>query len=252
MRNSKERFSDRVEHYVRYRPRYPRALMTVLSEEIGLDPQAVVADIGSGTGFSAEPFLEGGHRVVAIEPNDEMRRAAERLYGDRAGFASAPGSAEATGLEGGSVDLVVCAQAFHWFDPGAARAEFERILRPPKWVALIWNRRLTNETAFLREYETLLERFGTDYSAVRHERIDESVLGPFFAGGYVRRGVPNQQLLDYEALEGRVLSSSYTPPAGHPDHRPMLAALRALFEAHHVGGEVTMLYETEIHVGRLG
>jgi len=252
MRNSKERFSDRVEHYVRYRPRYPRALMTVLSEEIGLDPRAVVADIGSGTGFSAEPFLEQGHRVFAIEPNDEMRRAAERLYGDRAGFASAAGSAEATGLEGGSIDLVVCAQAFHWFDPAAARAEFERILRPPRWVALIWNRRLTRATEFLREYETLLERFGTDYSAIRHERIDESVLGPFFAGGYARRGVPNQQLLDYEALEGRLLSSSYTPPLKHPDHRPMLAALRALFEAHHVGGEVTMLYETEIYVGRLG
>jgi SAM-dependent methyltransferase len=211
----------------------------------------VVADVGSGTGISSEPFLDAGHRVIAVEPNAAMRGAAEAALGGRPGFESVDGSAEATGLPDASIDLVVCAQAFHWFDVGRAKAELVRILRPPRWVALVWNRRLIDETPFLRAYEDLLLRFATDYAAIRHERIDASVLGPFFGGTHTFRSVPNEQRLDYSGIEGRLLSSSYTPPAGDPARAPMLAGLRAVFEEHQVGGEVIILYETEIHVGTL-
>jgi len=158
-----ERFSDRVGDYLRYRPRYPQALVPVLEEEMRLAPAWVVADVGSGTGFSAEPFLAHGNVVFAVEPNGAMRRAAEERLGDRPGFRGVAGSAEATGLEGTSVDLVAAGQAFHWFDLEECREELIRILRPPRWVALFWNTRRLTGSGFLEGYEALLREFGTDY-----------------------------------------------------------------------------------------
>jgi SAM-dependent methyltransferase len=251
MLDSKERFSNRVKDYVRYRPRYPDALVPMISAEIGLEPGAVIADVGSGTGFSAEPFLDHGFRVLAVEPNADMRRAAEELLGDRPGFQSVAGSAETTGLDPGSVDVVVAGQAFHWFDPEGARVEFARILRTPKWVVLFWNVRITSGTPFLEEYEAFLLRFGTDYQAVRHERVGDAALRSFFGGDYLRLTVTNEQRFDRGGLEGRVRSSSYTPPPGHPDHEPMMAALRDLFDRTQVDGEVRMPYRTDISMGRL-
>ncbi len=77
------------------------------------------------------------------------------------------GAAEATTLADKSSDLVVCGQAFHWFDLGRSKNEFRRILRPPGWVALIWNERKTHTTPFLAAYEQLLKTYATDYRAHR-------------------------------------------------------------------------------------
>ena len=124
-----QRFSNRVDDYVRHRPHYPPGVLDLLREGIGLTPRTVIADVGSGTGISTELFLENDNTVFAVEPNPEMRAAAKRLLGGRANFHSVDGTAEATTLPGGSVDCVVAAQAFHWFDPEKTRAEFQRILR---------------------------------------------------------------------------------------------------------------------------
>lgn len=250
-RDPTRRFSDRVADYVRYRPRYPPEVVGVLEEEIGLRPSWVVADVGSGTGFSAEPFVANGNTVFAVEPNADMRRAAEDLLGHEPGFRSVDGRAEATGLDVGSVDLVVAGQAFHWFDPAAAREEFLRILRPPAPVALVWNTRLTDASPFLRDYEALLEAYGTDYASVRHDRIDAAALAAFFRGDFLRRSLPNAQVLDLPALQGRLLSSSYTPGPEDPRRAPMIARLEEIFRAHQVDGRVRMDYETEVWVGRL-
>lgn len=251
-RDPELRFSDRVEDYARYRPRYPASLIPVLEREVGLRRDWIVADIGSGTGLSAEPFLDNGNPVFAIEPNAEMRGAAERLLGSRPGFTSMSGSAEATGLASASVDLAVAGQAFHWFDPSRARVELARILRTPRWAALFWNTRRSERGGLQSAYESLLLRFGTDYEAVRHDHRAAEMLESFFGASFARSVVPNEQRLDYEALEGRLRSSSYTPPPGHPDYRPMLEALHAVFEAHQVDGHVVIEYETEIYAGRLG
>jgi SAM-dependent methyltransferase len=248
--DAKQRFSDRVDDYVRYRPRYPAALFQVIEEDVGLDPSWVVADVGSGTGLSAELFLDHGSRVFAVEPNAEMREAAERLLRAHAGFTSVPGSAENTGLDAGSVDIVVAGQAFHWFDPPAAREEFSRILRPPKWVALFWNARHTEGTAFLTGYEALLQCFGTDYAEVRHEGARDRAIS-FFRGPSVRRVVPNEQALDRAGLRGRVLSSSYMPAPGQAGHEEMLQAIDELFVRHASGGSVSLTYDTEVFIGSL-
>jgi SAM-dependent methyltransferase len=121
-----ERFSDRVADYARFRAGYPPGVLEVLRRETGLAPHHVVADLGSGTGLSARLFLEDGNVVLGVEPNAAMRQAAERLLAGWPGFRSVAGTAEATTLDAGSVDLVVAAQAFHWFDPDATRAEVVR------------------------------------------------------------------------------------------------------------------------------
>lgn len=246
-----KRFSGRSEDYRKHRPAYPPELVDILGEETGLEPGWVVADVGSGTGLSSAPFLDRGCAVHAVEPNREMRRAAEEWLGDRPGFESRAGRAEETGLAAASVDLVVAGQAFHWFDRAAARAEFLRITREPRWVALFWNARVTRRRGFSRAYESLLQEFGTDYEAVRRSWDVEDGVGQFFRGEVVRRSTPNVQRLDLAGLRGRTLSSSYAPAPGHPDHEPMLEALVELFHRHESGGTVTVAYETVIYVGRL-
>jgi SAM-dependent methyltransferase len=247
----RERFTDRVEAYARHRPGYPRSVLDRIREATGLEPSWVVADAGSGTGLSSLPFLNQGTRVLAIEPNAAMRAAAEHFLGSRPNFRSVTGSAEATGLEPESVDLVVAGQAFHWFDPVAAKIEFRRILRAPGWVAIIWNRRRTSGDAFSERYEALLHRFGTDYAEVRHDALSDEDIRGFFEDRVRCFTVPNEQSLDLEGLRGRLLSSSYTPAADDPAREAMLHALDGVFSATHEDGYVRMLYDTEIWVGAL-
>src|SRR5579863_1256797 len=116
MSNSTTRFSDRVEDYVKYRPHYPKKILSYLQDRYAFGPGWVVADIGSGTGISTELFLRFGNNVFAVEPNLEMRSKAEELLAAHPGFRSVEGTAEATGLPGSSIDLIVAGQAFHWFD----------------------------------------------------------------------------------------------------------------------------------------
>ncbi len=154
--NSTKRFSNRVENYVRARPRYPRPALELLVRQIGLTPEWVIADVGSGTGFSAELFVQNGNLVYGVEPNREMRQAAESYLGGFANFRSVDGTAEATGLDEGSIDCVVAGQAFHWFDAAKARQEFRRLLKLDGWVVLMWNTRKLAANAFMQAYEELL------------------------------------------------------------------------------------------------
>ena len=246
-----ERFSDRVADYVRYRPGYPRELIPSLAALTGLRPDWLIADIGSGTGLSAELFLQNGNRVIGIEPNAAMRAAADATLAQWPGFESRPGRAEETGLPARSVDLVFAGQAFHWFDPVQARAEFLRILKTPPWTVIAWNRRHTDTTPFLIDYETLLQEFGTDYQAIRHDQLDPAILDQFFARGCERITLPNQQVFDFAGAQGRLLSSSYTPAAGDPRRAQMLAELRRIFDEHQKHGQVSFDYDTQVYVGRL-
>ena len=252
-RNSTTRFSDRVESYIRYRPSYPDQAIDRLVSECGLGVDSRIADIGSGTGILSGLLLERGFRVYGVEPNREMREAGERLLSGYERFSSAAGTAEETTMEAGSIDLVVAAQAFHWFDGEKARMEFKRILKPEGWVALIWNERLVDGTPFLRAYEKLLMEAATDYESVNHMNIGEDGVRRFFgASGDCRRFVfPNRQRFDYEGLKGRCLSSSYVPNEDHPGYKTFFSRLEAIFSEHAVGGFVNFDYETSLYLGRL-
>lgn len=246
------RFSSRVENYVKYRPRYPRALLATLQVRCNLNPESVIADVGSGTGFLTELFLENGNLVYGVEPNAAMRAAGEQYLARFDRFRSVGATAEATTLPDDSIDLVVAGQAFHWFDREGARDEFARILRPGGWVALIWNTRLLEGSPFLEGYERLLRDYGTDYEAVVHTQPALNEFDAFFdEGSHQVAYFPNEQRFDFEGVKGRMLSSSYTPQPGHPNHEPLLATLRRLFDQTAEEGRVSFQYETELHWGRV-
>src|SRR5215213_9046102 len=112
----KSRFSSRVENYVKYRPTYPPHLLDLFARQFNFTRNWVVADIGSGTGISSKLFLDHGNTVFAIEPNRQMREAAESLLKGYPNFHSIDASAEATTMPDKSMDLIIAAQAFHWFN----------------------------------------------------------------------------------------------------------------------------------------
>jgi 16S rRNA A1518/A1519 N6-dimethyltransferase RsmA/KsgA/DIM1 with predicted DNA glycosylase/AP lyase activity len=114
---------ERVEDYVRYRPGHSREILDVLREDCGLMPESVVVDVGSGTGLLTKLFLDNGNLVYGVEPNAAMREASEQFLEAYRHFSSVTGTVEATMLPSVSADFVVVWQAFHWFDPNAARAE---------------------------------------------------------------------------------------------------------------------------------
>lgn len=245
------RFSNRVGDYVRYRPGYPEGVLDILRSETGLTPAAAIADVGSGTGISSALFLRNGNVVYGVEPNPDMRAAAERLLREFARFRSVAGTAEGTTLPDRCADYVVAGQAFHWFDRARARGEFARTLKPGGWVVLMWNTRRTG-TPFLDAYEALLQHYGTDYRDVRHDNLAPADLAQFFSGHFTHRTLPNEQRFDLDGLKGRLRSSSYVPAEGRPNHAPMIAELERLFAAYQSEGIVRFEYDTELYFGQVG
>lgn len=250
--DSAKRFSSRVEYYIKYRPQYPHALIDFLKENLGLSSSSIIADVGSGPGVLSEMFLKNGNPVFGVEPNKEMREAAENLLAEYPGFRSVEGSAEATTLEPESVDFVTAGQSFHWFDPQQSRAEFLRVLKPGGWTILVWNNRRIDSTPFLGAYESFLCACGIDYQEVNHRNVDEKALNQFFgADAYRVKVFDNAQVFDYESLKGRVLSSSYMPMEGHPKYEPMIKELRKIFDEYQTDGTVKFEYDTEMYYGRI-
>lgn len=255
MSDPTERFSSRVGDYVKYRPSYPAALFPALERECGLEGPSIIADVGSGTGIATELLLKRGHRVYAVEPNRAMRETAEALLAERYpnSFTSVDGRAESTGLASESVDLVLAAQAFHWFDHEACRHEFRRIIRAGGAVALVWNDRSTDASPFLVAYETLLRDLSVDYEKVSHrDTISGDVLRAFFEpGGYRALTFENFQDFDRDGLIGRARSSSYVPGPGHPRHEQFFSELGRIYDAYAVNGIVRFEYTTRLFSGRL-
>ncbi len=251
--NPTERFSNRVENYRRYRPGYPAGVIDLIRDSTGLRPGASVADLGSGTGILTRLMLDAGWDVFAVEPNAPMRLAAEEELGANPRFHSIDARAEQTGLAAGSVEAITCAQAFHWFDRDAARAEFARILKPDGWVFIIWNERQLTSPAD-RAYADILESIGHAYDGVRERGSvqNDEALRPFFrAGTYRTAQFPNPSVMDWETLHGRFLSSSYVPPPGEPGHEEFLAKLESLFRTHQRDGRVVIEQTTNVYFGQV-
>jgi SAM-dependent methyltransferase len=253
--NSTERFTDRVDDYAKYRPHYPQAAFEVIRARVGDPKTSSIADIGSGTGISTKPLLEMGFEVFAVEPNVAMRAAAEQELSIYPRFNSAAATAEKTTLEDKSVDAALAAQAFHWFNRAAVRDEFQRILKPGGWVALMWNDRDAVETPLARDYEQLLEIFGSDYDQVKlrgQAASQRGSLTSFFSpDSYEVMTFNSHQDLDFVAFRGRVLSASYIPKPPHPQFARLLDELGRMFAEHQAGGKVRIDYETKLYLGQL-
>ncbi len=248
MTRAVDRFSDRVDNYVRCRPSYPEAVLDWLGER--LSPRPDVVDVGAGTGVFADQMLRRGWAVHAVEPNDAMRRACLERLGGVAGFGGSYGTAEDTGLPNESADLVTAAQAFHWFDPDAALPEFKRLLRPDGLVAVVWNSRETDTSPFLIAYEAFLRGLRTDYRKVDQHRLTDEAMAAYLPQQFEACHWPNAQVFDLESLKGRFLSSSYAPAPGQPGHAEAIRRLETIFAEHERDGVVEFRYLTRLYVGR--
>jgi hypothetical protein len=252
MKDPTKRFSDRVAAYVKYRPHYPESIIALLKERFGLQPRWTVADIGSGTGLSSERFLAYGCSVIGVEPNDEMRAAAEAAYAAVPNFMSSAGKAEATGIPDASIDLYISGQAFHWFDRPAARLEALRILAAPKRALVMWNDWNVSDSPFHRDYGEFLDRRMPERKESDHRNLTEADFDAFFGRfRWTRATIDNGQAVDLEGLGGRLLSASYAPKPGDPGYEETMAELGEIFDRHAIVGSVDFGYKTIIFMGEI-
>ena len=249
--NPTGRFTGLADVYAKYRPTYPVEAIELILSRCGLGAGSLLVDVGCGTGISSRLFAARGLQVVGIEPNPEMRAAAETtpvspgnprpIYLD--------GRAEATGFPPHSADAVLAAQAFHWFEPEPALREFHRILRSGGWVILLWNERDENDL-FTAAYSAVV-RTAPDTATVEmpRSRAGEPLLHSAWFETAERAVFRNTQTLDEEGLVGRALSASYAP------REPVQAAefasaLRAVFARYQQQGKVVLQYQTSVYLGR--
>lgn len=233
MQDPTQRFGDRVADYIQYRPDYPQALLDWLGEPHD------IADLGAGTGIFTQQLLGRGHRVFAVEPNANMRAAIQA----NPQLTVVEGTGEATGLPGACVDRVVAAQAFHWFEPVAARAEVQRILRPGGRVAIVFNNR-RNDGEDMQAYKALLTEHGTDFKLVENKDGVLQRVVTFFAGPFETTVFPHHQDLDRDGLRGRINSCSYVPAKGAPGWAALMEATDRLFDEHAREGVFRLRYDT--------
>jgi SAM-dependent methyltransferase len=241
--NTVRRFSDRAADYVKFRPGYPSGAIDAILHGLGPAERLLAADVGAGTGISARLVADRGVRVIAVEPGDDMRRSADTH--DHVHWVSA--HAEATGLADARLDLVLCAQSFHWFRPLVALREFARILKPRGRLALMWNRR--------SRVDPLTAGYRQAFVDVAGEIVEERM--PFDPDVIVETGLfasptraafPNVQRLDLEGLIGRAQSASYAPKTGASGAR-LVELLRGLHARHaDANGTVALVYETEVYL----
>lgn len=248
-----ERFTDRVDDYRQYRPRYPAGIVDLLARDCNLSRDSIVADVAAGTGLLSEIFLAHSNRVIAIEPNAGMREACATLKSIYRRLECVDGTAEATGLADRAVDFITVGQAMHWFDLGNARAEFVRILRPKGWCAIVYNHRQRGGDAFHEGYERILNTFGIDYREVQSDHLTDDRLREFFHPAAMgRRSLMNAQTLDLEGLRGRILSSSYVPRPEHAAYPALLEEIDTLFAQCEIDGAVRLHYDCVVSYGQLG
>lgn len=251
MRNSTTRFSDRVAHYVQYRPTYPASLLKFIKEKLSINEETNIADIGSGTGILTELLLKQVKTVYAVEPNTEMRQAAEHQLAHLSHFKSIAGTAENTLLDNESVDGITVAQAFHWFDIPNTIAEFKRISKDNATLMLIWNRRLSN-TPFLAAYEQALQKYGTDYNEINHQKMNDTDFYPCFKNGiYTRDVFENHQDFDFEGVIGFLNSTSYAPKIDSAEYNQLYQVIEDAFYQYATDGQIQMNYEAEIFWGKI-
>ena len=250
MSDNIHRFTGRAEDYDRYRQRYPTAeILTRLREWCGLTPDWLIADVGAGTGMLAEVFLENSNRVLAIEPNPDMRNQMRSSVETHLGHPTPQleildATAEATALPDASIDLIAAGRAFHWFDKDRALAEFRRILKPHGWVALVAADRDRDSKdpvyrAQIDAYEEMMSTHGIDYTRVRSGYRTYDKMDSFFDGELHQAQLPGTRQLDWTAFRGHTLSLSITPQPGHPKYAAFAPALRQYFDTYARNGILT-------------
>ncbi len=244
-------FSSKVKDYMASRPDYPNHLFEQLQLVGSLEHGATVADIGAGTGLLTKGLLLRGYSVIAVEPNAEMRAAADGLLASFARYMSADGTAEHLPLPDSSVDLITAAQAFHWFDANAARSEFLRVLRPGRSVALIWNDRVLADPIH-DALDGLFSAYGgaRRSALVAHESERAGVREFFGRTKPAQFSCPHEHALDQAGLLSLVFSRSYMPERDSSEGRDASLEVQKLFHRFAIGDLLIVRYSTTAMIGR--
>ena len=247
-----QRFEQRAEDYAKYRPRYPAALLNHWWRTLNLRVGQPVADVGSGTGIFTQLLLERGLAVHAVEPSDAMRGAAEAALRSFSLFVSVNGTADTTTLASGSVEVIFCAQAFHWFNHESTRSEWRRILRPNGFAALVWNN-VDYGGAFGQKYLAVLREVGTRTREVQEASLGAQTSNVLFPPGCAEVvKLPNEQQLDLDGFIGRTVSNSFMPKPGDARFSEMVQRLEQLFAEHQRSNLVRIGYATVAISGQIG
>jgi SAM-dependent methyltransferase len=242
-----ERFTGRSQAYAQSRPTYPSEAIDAILEVCALEPGHTMVDIGCGTGISSRLFGDRGLKVIGIEPNDEMRSAAEAQPDENITYRKATG--EQTDLPDACAQAVLAAQAFHWLRADAAFEEFSRILKPQGWVILMWNERDSRDQ-FTDAYGKLLNSLPeTQNVEMRRGKAGEPLLTcPLFTNAR-KLTFANHQTMMQESLLGRAFSTSYVPQT-FPDADIFADQLKQLFAKFQVDDRVTMHYQTSVYLAQ--
>jgi SAM-dependent methyltransferase len=242
-----EVFSSKAEKYARYRWDYaPQAIKTIF-ETARLTSQSVVADIGAGTGILTRHFMGKVKQVIAIEPNAEMRQILARTLADQPGGLVMDALAEATTLPDHSLDLITAAQAANWFDPQPTRAEFERILKPGGWLAILRNN--GTDTEIGKALEPIYPA-STD-TALLMKGIGTP--GSFYFGLHPCQLLtfPFSHQVPWDEFFGALCSASYAPDETNPLFTGFERAARAVFQRFSQDGLIPSNGVTELVIGSI-
>ena len=233
--------------YERARPSYPDAAVTYLVDRFDLGPGRRVLDLAAGTGKLTRLLVPSGVDLVAVEPVAGMRAELATVMPD---LDVLSGTAESIPLPDASVDAVVCAQAFHWFDAPEALAEIRRVLRPGSGLAMIFNIR-DESVDWVRE---LTVRTGVETADRPHHGLIRSTFTDHVAadrgyGPVTLATFRYEQLLDESSLVERVASQSWIGAMAPAERDELLDGVRDLARTHpELAGRDTfaMPYDTEV------
>lgn len=239
--NPTSRFTGRTDNYKAYRPSYPPQVIEHIKNIVQPSAEVQIADLGSGTGILTELLLKAGYKVAAVEPNAEMREAAEENLKQYPNFKSIATPAEHTTLANSSIDIITAAQAFHWFDLNIIKQEFARILKPNGSALLIWNI-MRLGTAFMQAYKAFRKQY--EDKTERPLYADNKAISEYFSPLPCKEvSIPHSYTLDEAGLRGLLLSSSLVPS----NNEQMLEELKRLFDTYAIDEKVEMCYDAKMY-----
>lgn len=208
---NEERFSGLSKIYRKYRPSYSEEVVQCILDYYHLTKDSVVIDVGCGTGNLSKVFLDKGMTVFGVEPNLDMRKEAQDYLSQYKKFTAVEGNDGDFNVGDQLADLVICAQAFHWFDIKRYREECKRVLKPSGGVAIIyadWNPSAAM-TADLRKVNDICVKDKDVAWKVKFAYSDRYL--KHFFGEYQSNVFESKQIYNFDRLIGFMDSYSFSP-----------------------------------------
>lgn len=247
-------FDDVATIYEKYRPSYPEEYINYLISKCNLNKNSVVADIGAGTGIFTKQLLDKNLKVIAVEPNNKMRKVLEEKLSGNKNFTSTNGTDKNTNLKENSIDLITVAQAFHWFDIQSFRKECKRILKPNGKICIIWNKLDTNDIIVKEEKNidyTYTNQFKEINNILQDEKREQLIKEFFSNSTYKCKITENNQIYNKETFIGVNLSKSYSLRKEDKNYNKYIQAFKDLFDKYSKNGNLTIKNNTFAYLGSL-